>query len=165
MSEYDKIYKSIRKYLNRDNCNWFNHIRKFEDQGKQGTTGLIDFKGNKIVYKTSQTFNHIVKHEYSVMKSLKDIHDRCPHFTRSYGILNHKTDFDYKYNSNLFDVKRKKCIDNQTLLLEYINGIDLTEYIENEDDIEFDENVMYLLLNKYYAHYPYHNNLKTFCSL
>ncbi len=163
MSEYENIYKTIRKYLPRNNTNWFNHIKKFEDQGKQGTTGLIDFKGNKVVYKTSQTFNHIIQHEYSIMKSLKDIHECCPHFARPYGILNHKSDFDYKYKSNLFDVQRQKCINNQTLLLEYINGIDLTEYIENDDDDFFDDDVMYSVIKQILCALSISQQHKDFC--
>ena len=116
-NEYTQINKIVRKYLKSDT----------DKNGTNLTLNLIirvnkvfrilKVKHKKCVFKTSQHFNHIIKHEYNIMKSLKDIQPCCPFFTLGYGLLHHKSDFDYKYNENIFDVKRDKYIINDSLLI------------------------------------------------
>ena len=113
--EYLDTYNLIQKYIKSNKKHWFSFNKRFDEQGKQGITGILDVKNKKCVFKTSQHFNHIIKHEYSIMKSLKDIAPCCPFFTLGYGILKHDSDFDYQHKSNLFEVERSKYMHNESL--------------------------------------------------
>ena len=139
--EYEKLYKKIKKIINNQEEDWYKFKKSFDEQGKQGSVGLVKIQNKEVVFKTSQHYNHLVRHEYQVTKSLRKIRRCCPHFGLSYGIVKHKADFDYRNKQNIFKVERKRYIENETLLLNYIkDSIDFTEFIEennkyNEDAI------------------------------
>ena len=158
--DYEYLYKNIKRYLKTNRHDWFKFHKKFDHQGKQGTTGIIKVKNKKCVYKTSQTFNYIIKHEYSIMKSLKEIEKCCPYFALPYGLYNHNSDYDYKYKENLFDVERPKYVKNQTLLMEYIDSDDFTEFIE---DYDTDDNIIYSIIKQILCALCISQRLKDFC--
>ncbi len=164
--EYNYIHKMIKKYLHSNKKNWYKFDSQFDHQGKQGIAGILKVKHKKCVFKTSQYFNHIIKHEYNIMKSLKDIENCCPFFTLGYGLLTHKSDFDYKYKDNIFDVERDKYVMNDSLLMQYIDSdIDFTDYIEDEDDM-YDENrehIIYSIVKQVLCALSISQKLKNFC--
>ena len=114
--DYTQINRIIKKYIkDENNTSWYKFDSQFDHQGKQGIAGILKVKHKKCVFKSSQHFNHIIKHEYNIMKSLKDIQPCCPFFTLGYGLLHHEADFDYKYKDNIFNVERDKHIINDSL--------------------------------------------------
>jgi hypothetical protein len=165
--EYTQINKLVRNYLkDGNNKKWYKFDSQFDHQGKQGIAGILKVKHKKCVFKTSQSFNHIIKHEYNIMKSLKDIQECCPFFTLGYGLLHHKSDFDYKYKENIFDVERDQYIINDSLLMQYIDSdIDFTEFIEDEDEIFNDnrEEIIYSIIKQVICALSISQKLKHFC--
>ena len=165
--EYKDTYKIIKKYLKSSNKkNWYKFDSQFEHQGKQGIAGILKVKHKKCVFKSSQYFNHIIKHENNIIKSLKDIRNCCPFFTLGYGVLSHPADFDYKYKDNIFNVERDRYIMNDSLLMQYIDSdIDFTEYIEDEDEIfdEDREHIVYSIIKQVLCALSISQKLKNFC--
>tara|TARA_Y100000592_G_C5460546_1_gene313764 strand:+ start:216 stop:2135 length:1920 start_codon:yes stop_codon:yes gene_type:complete len=165
-NEYTEVNKLIRKYLKSDRTNWYRFHSQFDNQGKQGIAGVLKVKHKKCVFKTSQYFNHIIKHEYNIMKSLKDIQECCPFFTLGYGLLTHPSDFDYKYKDNIFKVDRDKHIMIDSLLMQYIDSdLDFTDFIEDEDEV-FDENrehIIYSIIKQVLCALSISQKLKNFC--
>ena len=136
--EYEKLNKKIKKKLKSNDEDWFKFKFSFDEQGKQGSVGILKIKNREVVFKTSQYYNHLVRHENLITQSLKEIRHCCPHFGLGFGILKHPADFDYRYKENIFKVKRKRFIENETLLLQYLKDcIDFTEFIQdnNNEDI------------------------------
>ena len=164
--EYPDTYNLIQKYIKSNKKHWFSFNKRFDEQGKQGITGILDVKNKKCVFKTSQHFNHIIKHEYSIMKSLKDIAPCCPFFTLGYGILKHDSDFDYQHKSNLFEVERSKYMHNESLLMQHIDSnIDFTDFIEDEDEVydKHREHIIYGIIKQVLCALTISQRLKNFC--
>ena len=124
--EYEKLYKKIKDSKDIP----YNFNKKFEDQGKQGTVGLLDMFNRKCVFKCSQYYNHLVRHEFEIMKSLRSIRKSCPHFCLGYKVLTFDADFDYRKKENPFLVSRKKSMKNEAILMQWIkNSKDFTDFI------------------------------------
>ena len=156
---FEYISKTVQKYIRKNKQEYFEYIKSFEDQGKQGIVGLLRIKDCNCVFKISQNLNFVVRHEYEVMKSLLEIHNCCPYFVRPYGILKHQTDFDFK--NNVFEPKFKKTMNNETLLLEHIDyTYDFTDYIE---DNSLDEECIYSTIKQVLCALVISQNLKNFC--
>jgi len=67
---------------------WLKVKKIFARPGKQGLVGLMCGKEDEsiiYVFKISQSINYLVQHELSVMTSINEIADFCPHFCRSIG--------------------------------------------------------------------------------
>ena len=137
--EYEKLYKKIKK--EKENNEWFSFHSSFEDQGKQGSVGLLTvFDKKKVVFKSSQYYNHLVRHEFEIMKSLRSIRRCCPHFCLGYKILTHSADFDFRKKENPFEVERKRYMKNEVVLMQWIkDSIDFTDFITQTTQ----ENVIY----------------------
>ena len=73
--EYEILYNYVRNKLKKEDNDWYSFKKKFEEQGKQGQVGTLNLDNisSDCVYKTSQHLNSLAKHEYQIMKSLKDI--------------------------------------------------------------------------------------------
>ncbi len=66
----------------------------FKKNGKQGVVGIFVNQEDKqeVVFKFSQYFNHLVKHEHLIANSLKEISGYCPNFCKSLGTITEKVD-------------------------------------------------------------------------
>jgi hypothetical protein len=109
--------------------NQIKHIKKFE-QGKQGVTGLVKYKGRKCVYKFSQFMNFLTEHEYNIMSALKDISAWCPNFCDVYEMV------ECDINPNFIDANvnpfepHERSVKMNVVFLEYIeNSISLYDLI------------------------------------
>ena len=102
--EYEKLSKKIRNKLKGNDNDWYKFKYSFDDdeQGKQGLVGLLKVGKYKCVFKTSQYYNHLVRHENLITESLREIRHCCPHFGLGFGILNHLADFDYRTKKKFF---------------------------------------------------------------
>lgn len=105
----------------------FEFVRVFSTKGVQGVVGFLRCKKNKqiVVFKTSLDVNRTTEHEYTIMESLNPLRPYCPHFVRSYGMLNIpiSTDFIFESNStNLFH-QDEESLPRNVLLMEHINKL------------------------------------------
>lgn len=116
------------------NDNSISHIKKMENQGKQGVVGIVEIENNQYIYKISQFMNYTSKHEYLIMKGLEEIRNCCPHFCKPLefrpvflhpDFINFETNpFKPEYNS----------IELEVLFVEYITGsVSLTSLIEDKN--------------------------------
>ena len=140
-------FNEIQKYVdeNRDKIweEWLEYFSTFPKPGKQGLVGLLKTKTNeKIVFKLSQYINYLVFHEYTIMKSLNDISPYCPHFCKTYGIVNCKVDPYKRKEGNPFEYKKSKYpIVKEVLLCEYLEDCPkFYNYIKNK---KVPDNVIY----------------------
>jgi len=95
------------------------------DQGKHGIVGIMNFKNledKKCIFKLSQEINYMVRHEFTVMRSLKDIASYCPHFCKVFGVVTAKVEPEYIEGSDPFNIKSKYPIEKELLLCEYIES-------------------------------------------
>lgn len=133
MNNYKHILTLVENNSNKVNSDWFKFKEKFKKVGKQGIVGLIEIDGNVCVYKTSRHLDFQMKHEALIMKSLNEIYDFCPFFCRSFGIIKHHSDANYKKKENLFKIETTKPILHETLLMEYLPYKNLYEYIKDQN--------------------------------
>ena len=109
----------------------FTFDTKFKKEGKQGITGLIKIGNYNVVYKTSRHLNFQMNHEYIVMNALNDLHTFCPFFCRSYKLITHLVDPNYKKKDNPFEITVSKPLKQETLLMEYLPFKSLYEVIKD----------------------------------
>ena len=160
--EYDILNQYIKKQLKTDN-NWYSFKSTFSEQGKQGYVGILDLDDieSDCVFKTSQRFNYLVKHEYLIMKSLRDIKQCCPYFGLGYGILKFDCDFNYKNKRNIFDCENSKHFINSAVLMQnYRNLKDFTEFIYERKS---DNDVIFSTVKMVLCALSISQNLKDFC--
>ena len=96
-----------------------------EEQGRHGIVGIMNFKnleGKKCVFKLSQEINYMIRHEFSVMKSLKEVASYCPHFCKVFGVISAEVEPEYVEGANPFDIKSRYSTEKELLLCEYINA-------------------------------------------
>ena len=132
MNDYKHILTLVKNKSDKIDSNWFEFKEKFKKEGKQGIVGLIEIDGNLCVYKTSRHLDFQMKHEALIMESLNDIHNFCPFFCRSFGIIKHLSDINYKKKENPFQVETTKPIIQETLLMEYLPYKNLYEFIKDQ---------------------------------
>lgn len=108
------------------------HLKKLV-QGKQGVTGLIENKGEKMVYKISRYMNFLTDHEFIVMKGLEDLLPYCPHFCKAYS--NESIAIDPFFNEdekNPFEIDYNSFFLN-VLTMEYVpDSISLRSLMEDK---------------------------------
>ena len=145
------------------------HSQSFSKNGKQGVVGLFKLKsGKRCVWKISQHLNYIVDQENTILNSLNDMREYCPHFVRGFGKLNIKINSDYRKVENPFKISGRHNIYNDVLLLEHVNeGRKLYRYLKNKN---IEEDVLYSIIkqtllaitiaekNKGLTHYDLHSN-------
>ena len=131
----NKLFSVMNHYIssqleNKD-LTWLKFIKKFKKQGKQGIAGALEINKNICVFKSSQYLNYIVQHEYTIMKDLNSLRHFCPHFCKTYGIVQNSVDGNYRKLDRPFDVTTKNPIVIETLLMEYISGEKFYSLIKN----------------------------------
>ena len=148
---------------------WLEFASIFSSSGKQGVVGLLGVKTCKekdvqLVFKFSKYLNYLIKHEYSVMKSLNDLSDYCLHFCKCFGIVNTRVDSENKENP--FDIQTKFPLEQDVLLMEYINAPKMYNYMKSPD---CQNNVLYSCIKqvlmavkmsqkkKQFTHYDLHS--------
>jgi len=131
MNNYKHILDIVNQHVDIIDNNWFTFEKKFVKEGKQGIVGLIKIDNKLCVYKTSRHLDFQMKHEALVMSSLNNIHNYCPFFCRSFGLIKHHADLNYKKKANPFKVETTKPIVQETLLLEYLPYKNLYEFIKD----------------------------------
>ena len=110
-SGFNNLVEIFQKNIDKKWYEWLNVETVFKKSGKQGIVGILSTKENKkvfYVFKISQTINHLINHEISVMKSLNEISNYCPHFCRGVDIIPFKVDLFNK--TNPLDLENSKKI-------------------------------------------------------
>ena len=131
MNNYKHILDIVNQHVDTIDNNWFTFEKKFIKEGKQGIVGLIKVDNKLCVYKTSRHLDFQMKHEALVMSSLNNVHNYCPFFCRSFGLIKHHADLNYKKKANPFKVETTKPIVQETLLIEYLPYKNLYEFIKD----------------------------------
>ena len=144
--------------------------KKFKKNGKQGVVGLMkDDDNNKYVFKFSQYFDYLAKHEFIISQSLKEISSFCPNFCKPVGFTQKDVDAKYKKKTEPFNIsKKRQPVNKDVLLLEYINTeTKFYDFIQNDD---IPEKVLYSILKqillailvaqkqKKFTHYDLHSD-------
>lgn len=137
LTDDDPVYELI-KNIRIDNDmlpNDIVHEKRFKITGKQGVAGTM-FVQNKyrFVYKLSQHYNYITEHENQILSDMNSMRKYCPHFVKGYGIINLKTDLEYKRKENPFLIESTKPVVNKVVLMEYLdNAFPFYKYIRSEN--------------------------------
>jgi len=126
-------YKHILDLVNKDHDNdsWVKFYKKFEKEGKQGIAGLVKIDGVECVYKSSRHLDFQMNHEAIIMNGLNTLYPFCPFFCRSFGLIQHPADHNYKKKDNPFEITTQKPIIQDTLLMEYLPFKDLYSLIKD----------------------------------
>ena len=146
-TEIEEYYEANRT---RPMTEWLRFETTFDNPGKQGLVGLLSLqgdacpphmKGTKIVFKISQYINHLVQHEYTVMKSLTGIAEWCPYYCRAIGSILSRVDSTTRKTGNPFEISGTHPIEKEVLLCEYIeNSNALSRYMRSK---HIDDRVIY----------------------
>jgi hypothetical protein len=153
---------------NKDWKEWLVFDKLFKP-GKQGIVGLFNIKNSnsQYVFKVSQYLNYLVKHEYTVMKSLNDLSTFCPHFCQAIGTIKCEIDPKHDELENPFEIKSKYPIMKEVLLCENIEkSCKLQNYVRSKkvhEDILYStikQVLMGIILaqnKKNFSHYDLHS--------
>ena len=145
----------------------------FKKPGKQGLVGIFksNENNNTYVFKMSQQIDYLSTHEYCIMNSLNDLMSFCPHFCKSYGIIECKrnpkngkqvsdpfikTD-DIKYLVKE-DVVLLENIEKSTKLYNYICSDKISENIIISTIKQVLLCISIAQSKKQFAHYDLHSN-------
>ena len=109
----------------------FTDVTVFPFQGENGIAGTIVYPNGKIVFKYSKYNNYTIRHEYKIYQNLNCLQVYCPHFSRSYGLIQKNTDKKTK-TANPFNIEPNTYgIKNDILLIEYYNKPKFNQYLLN----------------------------------
>jgi hypothetical protein len=172
VTEYENNLSLFEQNRERNWNEWLEFSTTFKKPGKQGLVGIMNSKTNekiKYVFKISQYLNYLVEHEYSVMKGLTELGNYCPHYCKSYGILECDIDPSKRKSGNPFKkIDKKYMIQKKVLLMEYIeNSVKFCTFIKNEkigEDILLSTIKQVLLATvisqkvKKFSHYDLHSD-------
>jgi len=150
---------------------WLDVKELFQEQGKQGVTGIMSSKTDsdvKYVFKVSKYIDYITNHEEQVMSDLNDVASFCPNFLHSFGLLQCYIDPNAEKHENPLICKSKYKIEKDVLLMEYINNANhFYDYIYDKN---IPEHVLYAIVKqvlsgvliaqntKHFTHYDLHAN-------
>lgn len=170
-SGFNKLLQHYEKNKHRPWEEWLSVEKIFPRPGKQGLVGLMKSKEDEsltYIFKISQYINYLVHQELTVMNSLRDVSDYCPHFCRSIGSIICQVDPTKRKEGNPFIKDSKYLIEKEVLLTEFLDdSYKLYNYIFSE---KISENVLYssvkqILLaisiaqkEKRFTHYDLHSN-------
>ena len=113
-----------------------NFIRPFKKVGKQGLAGLCEIEEDneirKVVYKISRYLNYTAKHEYNVMKCLRETNNCCPNFCQPIDLVNIPLSSKFREQDNPFQITEKYNITGDVLLMEEVKGKNLYSLVKRE---------------------------------
>lgn len=121
---YKKSY--FDKNKNKDLSEWLKFQSLFKC-GKQGLAGLLVSKDDpniKFCFKISKSIDHLIRHEHNTMKSLNKLSNYCPHFCKTYGIIDCKVNQKFVKGEieNPFCITTKYPVFAEVLINEYIEN-------------------------------------------
>lgn len=170
-------YKKLNEYYikNKDKIwsEWLEYKETFKKPGKQGLVGLLLPKDKdiklKYIFKVSQYINYLIFHEHTIMNSLNDLAPYCPHFCKTFGIINCKVDPKKRKKGNPFEIEKSKYpIVKEVLLCEYLeNCPKFYDYIKSKkvpEDVIFSTikqvlmSVIIAQNKKRFTHYDLHSH-------
>ena len=153
---------------------WIKVDEIFPRPGKQGLVGLMSGLGKyshlKYVFKISQYINYLAQHELTVMSSLNDISNYCPHFCKSIGSIICPIDPLKRRKGNPFELESKYSIEKEVLLLEHLKNSYKLYNIINTDSPRITEDILFSAVKqtlaaiiigqrkKNFTHYDLHSN-------
>ena len=131
----DEILEKFEKNKNSPLSSWTTFDSLFKP-GKQGIVGKFNIKENfsedtQIIFKISQYINFLPYHEMTVLDGLQKI-SYCPNFMKGVGVVKELVEPKMIKRANPFEITSKYPIIKEILLLEYIDGDKLYEYIKDE---------------------------------
>lgn len=142
---FDEIKEIVQKNLSLPFDEWLEFVCFFKNGGKQGVAGILKIKNTdfKLVFKYSQNFNYLVRHEYSALTALEAL-SYTPNFCRAYGMISCKINTEHK-NTNPFS-GTNICFLRDVLLMEYIENT--TKFFNYIDSEKIDNNKIYSLVKQ-----------------
>ena len=124
-NNYSKLKREFDKNKDKNWVSWLNYDSLFAKPGKQGVVGLLKTKKHEryCVFKISQEIDNLVNHENIIMEGLGEMMAYCPHFTKTYGIVDYDRNPNTVKNENPFVKKKdvKYMIPEKMLIQEYID--------------------------------------------
>ena len=141
-SGFNKLVDCYNKNKDKHWYEWLVVKKIFPRPGKQGIVGLMVSKDDDsivYVFKMSQYINHLVNHESSVMGSLNELSDFCPHYCRAVGTIVCQINPVKRKDGNPFEVDQNEItIEKDVILMEYLTrSYKFNNYIDspkvNED--------------------------------
>jgi len=166
-NDYKTVMNICRRNIYKGN-KWFKFNKLFSNQGKQGIVGILDVNKDvdinlpkEMVFKISQDINYVIEHEYNIMQSLNDLSSFCPHFCKSFGILEELVEPKFKnIDNNPFNITSNYGINKKILLIEYIkDSYKLYNYIKSSD---INESILYSLIKQVILSIAIAQNKKNF---
>jgi hypothetical protein len=123
-NNHSNLIESYKKNKNNDWKTWLENPETFAKAGKQGLVGTINIlnkRNHKYVFKISQYINYLIQHENTVMEGLNEISTFCPHFCKTFGIINCKINPYSRKEGDPFDITNVKYpIYKEVLLCNYL---------------------------------------------
>jgi hypothetical protein len=172
LCNYSKIKILFEKNKDKPWNDWLEFDALFGKPGKQGVVGILKVKGTNmtVAFKISQEIDHLIPHEYSVMNGLNDLAPYCPHFCKSFGMVDCQRNPRTISNTHPFEAHAdvKYMIDDKMLLSEHIDKSNkFHSYIKSDKKIHEDvlySSVKQVLLaiamaqkRKNFSHYDLHS--------
>lgn len=164
-----KISSLFEENKDKEWNEWLEYYKTFKNSGKQGLVGLLKVKNQDLflIFKISQNIDHLTIHENTIMKGLNDLSNFCPHFCKSYGLINAEVSPVIKKRANPFNNTYRYPIRKDILLMEYIEDSNIFyEYIKSKeiDEMILYSNIKQILLalsisqkQKRFSHYDLHS--------
>lgn len=145
-NKFNEIREIVETYKDKLWHEWLEY-RKTLQCGKQGMVGVFIVKNtqHKILFKLSQYINYLAHHEYTIMSGLEKIHDYCPHFCRTYGIIKCSVNPHNRRKGNPFE-ETSENIEKEVLLIEYIQHA--PEFNELIIDENINDNIIYSVIKQ-----------------
>lgn len=146
LCNYSKIKPIFEANIGKPWTEWLEFDSLFGKPGKQGVVGIMKVKGTdmKLVFKISQQIDHLIEHEFKVMNGLNDLAPYCPHFCKSFGMVDCTRNPRIILNTHPFEPHAdvKYMIEDKMLLAEHIDKSNkLYNYIKSTTKI--DEEILY----------------------
>jgi len=153
---------------------WLVLDKIFPKPGKQGLVGLMSVNNSdekdpiQFTFKISQYINYLVHHELTVMDSLRELSNFCPHFCRGIGSITCQIDPSKRKSGNPFEIECKYPIEKEVLLMEYLK--DCYKFCNYITSPKISDNVIYSTIKQVlmaisiaqkkanFTHYDLHSN-------
>ena len=147
----DEILEKFEKNKNSPLSIWTTFDSLFKP-GKQGIVGTFNIKDEKdhsenhtqIIFKLSQYINFLPYHEMTVLDGLQKI-SYCPNFMKGIGVVKELVEPKMIKRANPFKIISKYPIFKEILLVEYIDGDKLYEYVKDD---YIDEKIKFNIIKK-----------------
>lgn len=167
---------SNKKEILKITRNYLDYLQTFKHQGVQGIAGILQVKKlntastpsvlnkRKIVFKTSVDLDRTIEHEHLIIEQLNKIHEYCPHFVITFGMINLPLSNSYVDDPSTGSLLMNDVdyMPSNVLLLEYVSDISFYHVCKYGDHNLVISQLLQMLVGLYVAqkdqftHYDLH---------